>query len=97
MVTGRWQHHNCTEAIARMDARRRAKGKPPVTGRTLVAATRWDNHAGPVTIINATTGEIVDRLAPLANHQVDAIVRTGNRKPRTWDQYKGSRGGGTHT
>jgi hypothetical protein len=96
MRHGRAEHTNCDTAIARMDAARAAKGKPPVTGRTPRAGATTRSDPNAVRVIDTRTGEIRHQMA-YSQRDVTRILANADRRPRTWNEpnSNGRGGGGT--
>lgn len=92
MNAGRAEHTDCIAACHRMDTARRVKGKPPVQNKPRTLPTSSANpHA--VRSIDTHTGE-VRYLAEYDPRTLDLIVASGNKRPRTWNETRSSRGGG---
>lgn len=96
LIHGRPEHIDCAVSIARMDARRAAKGKPPVTGRGVTPSPSTASDPKAVKIIDMATGEVRHQMA-YSDRDVNRINSSADRRPRTWNEAssQGRPGGGT--
>ena len=97
-IHGRAEHTDCNVSIRRMDAARKAKGKPPVTGRGPKPAPTTRSDPNPVKIINMNTGEVRNQMA-YNERQLARIHANADRRPRTWNETaaQGRPSGGTRS